>query len=1490
MKLRKPLLALFLFSVIVLILGGLMLAAIPLRQAVRQQAAAILDAWLSDLVGQLPLVYSYHSISPGILDSVIVNDLAITLLGGVDIAVPRLILHYSWQEIVGKNYHTALQAVILEQPVVTIRPEALSVPDGDPAALIALLTNLFTEPASPLRIDLRNAELHVAAGTDFALDIRLRRLEAEWSRGQLLYRSDGHLELASAQSLSTLGVLKAGFMVDGAASLEDFSSTFTLQCLVESALATIRPVSCQGCISADGLQLRLDPQSRLARLDLELDFRAGLLAVAASFDTLRPDSVVELMPAYQSLQDWARTAYSGEIGAQCGFGSAGLDIDSARFNLRLAGTVPVAVPGGRVRMEAELYGSPAAITIVSARLWNPVYAVSYRGLIRPRSLGFDGQLGLSYTPDALPKIEAVFSLLAENGYFFAYGERIDIFSGSLQEVVVSLTIDKSEILFALDAFLPALGKASLAENSAPAAPVTDEPTGLQTFVLDPLADGHVQVLAPYRPSLRLEGSLQLGEDPYLSVRSFFDSFYPMAFFQDQVPGLNPLLRDLLSRMRITTDLNIFTNFSGISYYANNAILAMDGFNSLFAVVSLTGNADSLLISKLNASLGSYALQGTADLSFPGFESLAVDIDIAINDIPYTLNASLLDGNLFVTGDYGLQLRIQTYNGITSGVFSAENLPLEIGQQIYTLSTDLSARFASTDEWTADFSRLTALLPTGPGQEQFQLNLTGSMNQSGLDLATVELLSNSPTLVGQGSFDWHMADGLAITGNVELGNENGENYSLMAEYGDGSMTGALGMRKARLARLLPTLSGLLDADARIDGRFPDLAIGLQFSVNPDRQSIGTSLFARGSASYQAGRIALSDGELEYGNLKLMQLSGEFDIPSSRGTFGLDARIALLRASSVPTFTARVAGQAAVNLSAGDDQSAPASVERGDILAMLRLVSELDFKTGRLSGQATNFKLQGNQKPDWPYQIAFNPEGWQIQAGPATEVAINWRVSGELNAWLAPKLPMAGQLTGTIRDQMVDLQATGLQISMPFVFQLIEIPVVSIVSGTARGNATIRGSQADPEMFGSFDFNEFYLRVDNFVVDTIGPITETLYIEGKQAELNQSDLDCGTALLDLQLILGLDSWIPNDIQINVASVDLTQIHTKTRLLGMAIDAYATTDLGIRIMPTGAVVDGIINAESGDLVITLDILNQRASTDVVYYDIVTNLRFNIGNGLRIFFPDKSRPFFSGQTDPQSELSVYYDSMQSDLSITGNIIIRGGNVFYIKRNFYLKAANMVFNENSDSFNPLLTLQAETRSSYNGEPVVIRLRADNAPLKNLVFSLESTPALTEAEIARLLGQDLLANDENREITGLALLENLDFIIPQLNIISIFEQNVQNLLGLDLFYLRSQILQRWLYDLTGLNASGQPMTMADYLDNTAIIAGKYLTDNLFIQSTILLQEGQLEMQGNLQLNYELSLEWQTPHFLINWSFRPEHPENWFISDQALTLSWRIPLK
>ena len=429
-----------------------------------------------------------------------------------------------------------------------------------------------------------------------------------------------------------------------------------------------------------------------------------------------------------------------------------------------------------------------------------------------------------------------------------------------------------------------------------------------------------------------------------------------------------------------------------------------------------------------------------------------------------------------------------------------------------------------------------------------------------------------------------------------------------------------------------------------------------------------------------------------------------------------------------------------------------------------------------------------------------------------------------------------------------------------------------------------------MFGSFDFNEFYLRVDNFVVDTIGPITETLYIEGKQAELNQSDLDCGTALLDLQLILGLDSWIPNDIQINVASVDLTQIHTKTRLLGMAIDAYATTDLGIRIMPTGAVVDGIINAESGDLVITLDILNQRASTDVVYYDIVTNLRFNIGNGLRIFFPDKSRPFFSGQTDPQSELSVYYDSMQSDLSITGNIIIRGGNVFYIKRNFYLKAANMVFNENSDSFNPLLTLQAETRSSYNGEPVVIRLRADNAPLKNLVFSLESTPALTEAEIARLLGQDLLANDENREITGLALLENLDFIIPQLNIISIFEQNVQNLLGLDLFYLRSQILQRWLYDLTGLNASGQPMTMADYLDNTAIIAGKYLTDNLFIQSTILLQEGQLEMQGNLQLNYELSLEWQTPHFLINWSFRPEHPENWFISDQALTLSWRIPLK
>ena len=43
----------------------------------------------------------------------------------------------------------------------------------------------------------------------------------------------------------------------------------------------------------------------------------------------------------------------------------------------------------------------------------------------------------------------------------------------------------------------------------------------------------------------------------------------------------------------------------------------------------------------------------------------------------------------------------------------------------------------------------------------------------------------------------------------------------------------------------------------------------------------------------------------------------------------------------------------------------------------------------------------------------------------------------------------------------------------------------------------------------------------------------------------------------------------------------------------------------------------------------------------------------------------------------------------------------------------------------------------------------------------------------------------------------------------------------------------------------------------------------------------------LQPDLELSLEWATPFFLMEWSFLPKHPETLFLSDNSLSFSWRF---
>ena len=85
-----------------------------------------------------------------------------------------------------------------------------------------------------------------------------------------------------------------------------------------------------------------------------------------------------------------------------------------------------------------------------------------------------------------------------------------------------------------------------------------------------------------------------------------------------------------------------------------------------------------------------------------------------------------------------------------------------------------------------------------------------------------------------------------------------------------------------------------------------------------------------------------------------------------------------------------------------------------------------------------------------------------------------------------------------------------------------------------------------------------------------------------------------------------------------------------------------------------------------------------------------------------------------------------------------------------------------------------------------------------------------------------------------------------------------------------------------------PLGASDYLDNTRVFFGKYLGDDLFLQGSVAFRQNTVVSQQQtttLLVEPEISMDFQTPFFGLNWTMQPQHPETLFVSDNTVTFKW-----
>ncbi|HET7838866.1 MAG TPA: translocation/assembly module TamB domain-containing protein, partial [Rectinemataceae bacterium] len=699
----------------------------------------------------------------------------------------------------------------------------------------------------------------------------------------------------------------------------------------------------------------------------------------------------------------------------------------------------------------------------------------------------------------------------------------------------------------------------------------------------------------------------------------------------------------------------------------------------------------------------------------------------------------------------------------------------------------------------------------------------------------------------------------------------ESYSVAAAYGDARLDATVDFSASPLSRFLALpFAGSLDGTARLQGRL-------------DRPDVGFKLRVR-DLKVEGEPVSLSaEGAFDWKTLRLSALGARYrgqEIRSGSASLSLDDASSSLSLS----FLGNLGGERLAFSLAAEGKSELGS--GGDLSSM--------FGAYSLRGTVQALQYGAVKAESWPFLASRSSSGLSFRGGESSELVASYKADGSFSFVMRDPLPLRLVAEGRVVGSTIEASASGIEADLGALGALLPPGAFGLQEGSATGALSIRGLVADPEISGSIDLRGAVCAVKQWVPDPIGPLDGSIVAQGRSFAFFVPSAPVGSGRISVRASAGLDHWAPTNLKLSVSSIEGTSLRADLAVGGVKVQGETTLDLDLELRGEIVALNMNFYLTRANVVIGSEVLGQQkpanapeAGRQTSFVNLTATVR--PGRGVQIFFPSQDIPIVSGFAEPSSALLLRYDEATDDFSAKGAVGIRGGTVFYIQRDFFLRSGRLVVNETAGKFDPLVTILAELRDRTDSGPVLITLRADNAPISNFKPRLSSDPVMTEAQIAALLGANLLGVTAEEPVDLRKAVISTSEFIPQLNVSKAFERRVRDTLGLDVFFLHTEVLQRWLIDLSDPTTTSAVDPLGRYLDQTALYAGKYVADSVFVHGSARLREDPLVRASGLRLDSELGLEFDTPFGLVQWSVAPSHPENLFISDQSLSITWRLSL-
>lgn len=1223
------------------------------------------------------------------------------------------------------------------------------------------------------------------------------------------------------------------------------------------------------------------------------DLRGRALAASLRMEGYAPARMATLRGSLSSLSPWLRIPLSGSLSFEARAGDPRL----TRYSLELSGELADSSLGGLARAAVSARGGSEGADIAYARIEGGQGRASYSGSLGFRGLALDGELAVraSLAEGRLP-LEADLRILGGQGHYAAYSDSVRAAGVAFRD-------------FALDASIGSGGAGSLDFVLSLRPPEAETPPiqALAPGDASPAFSGEAVAASGGSPRFRCEGSLSGGPEPVLELSLGLESFDLAAVEPLAAALVSPGAAAFLSDLRLDGEVFALSDLRRLSFSTTDFALVSRSSPGAYALVSVSGSEKGVSLRKASVSYGGYRAEASGSADFAEAGRLGFEAKLSLEDVPYSVKGTYSGEGLFLSGDYGLELKLRGMGGETYLEARADGLPVPLKGATLVVGLDADGRYAGPADWRLLLSSLSAELAGSAGAGLPRLGLSGTLGPGGGDFPSISLSDAESSLSGSGRLDYDLS-GAPRSASFKggLSGKGGERYDLAASLSGDSLEARLEVASSPVSRFVKgPLSGRVDGKARVSGSLEKPLLSFEASLRDgalaeDPLELGLSgSFGDGLLRVVKARAAWRGMELSQVELSLETASLASELSGSFRSLGAAEPLSFSFSASgsrPETFTAGAAGAASVSAS-GAAAGAPAESSAGAAGAPAEsaaAAAPAESAAGgyRVQGRLKDWKYRGLQSRDWPFLLVARPEALSFSGGAGGELSFERRADGRFQAKAGAPLPFAFEASGRSAGGKLEAEVTGLGVDLSPLLGLLGPLPVGLEGGRLEGSLSVGGSLADPEFSGSLNLDGIAVTVPDIIAGKIGPMTLPVLVDGKRLSLSVPSLPVGTARASLRAEALLDGWRIGEISASLRNLPGAPLPLDVKILGVLVAGSAYADLDFTYKGDVARLGGKVSVERSRVVINPGLFKEGGSgrKPQTFFDLDLDIGF--GTGVQVLFPSEDLPIVSGYADPSSRLALKLFGEAQEVSLKGTAFLRGGDVFYIQRNFFLKSAKIVFNESTGHFDPLVTLYAERRERNERGPILVMLRAENAPASNFKPQLSSNPSLSEEEIAALLGEGLLGVSEGGEVDiRKAVIASSEFI-PQLNATKAFESRVRQALGLDIFSLRSQVVQRWLLDISSLDRGTEPTGLGSYLDETSLFAGKYLDERTFLYASLSLrEEDPLVPSGPLLLDSEVGVEFDTPFGTLLWSVKPTSKslENLYISDQSLSLSWRLPL-